>query len=194
MGKEWIIAAESELRCEVKDKETLVLHLLEGNAEVFGVELAADRKYFFRGEENVAVFSWHGCRLLTEGTCQHSAMYTSNETPMTPLVNVHAQLEARRDIALLNGDRGPRVLLAGPQECGKSTAARILAMYAARLDRTPVLADIDVSHSLVSSVSGCLGAISVDKRCLNMEVKVSAAILSHITAFVVLLSVPFVYS
>jgi polyribonucleotide 5'-hydroxyl-kinase len=98
-------------------------------------------------------------------------MYTSNETPMTALVNVHAQLEARRDVALLNGDRGPRVLLAGPQECGKSTSARVLAMYAARLDRTPVLADIDVAQSLVSPVAGCLGAISVDKHCLTIEVR-----------------------
>mmetsp|Transcript_26229 Transcript_26229/g.44221 ORF Transcript_26229/g.44221 Transcript_26229/m.44221 type:complete len:462 (+) Transcript_26229:177-1562(+) len=175
MGREWIIPAESELRCEVKENETLVVHLHEGNAEIFGIELAHDRKYYFTGEENIAVFTWYGCKLETDGTCQSSAMYTSNETPMTALVNVHGQLEARRDVALLNGDRGPRVLLAGPRECGQSTAARILAMYAARLDRTPVLADIDVAHSLVCSVSGCVGAIAVDDRCLSLEENFDAA-------------------
>lgn len=170
MGKEWIISAESELRCEIKEKENLVVHLLEGSAEIFGVELAIDKKYHFDGEDNVAVFSWFGCKLETEGSCQSSAMYTSSDTPMTALVNVHAQLEARRDVALLNGDRGPRVLVAGPQESGRRTAARVLAMYAARLDRTPVLADIDVAQSLVCSVAGSLGAISVDKNCLSVEV------------------------
>lgn len=170
MGKEWIIQANSELRCEIKAKESLTVHLLEGNAEIFGIEMATDHKYFFEGEENIAIFSWYGCKLQTEGTCQDSSMYSSNETPMTALVNIHAQLEARRDIAALNDDRGPRVLVVGPTESGKSTTARILAMYAARLDRTPVLADIDVAQSLVCGVPGCLGAISVDKSCLSMEV------------------------
>lgn len=108
--------------------------MLEGNAEIFGIEMAIDHKYHFSGgeeQENIAVFSWYGCKLETEASSATTAIYTSDETPMTALVNVHVQLEARRDIALLNGSGGgggPRVLVVGPQESGRSTAARILAM------------------------------------------------------------------
>ena len=164
-----MLGAGSELRCEVKEKEHLVLHLLEGNAEIFGVELAIDHKYCFSGEENIAVFSWYGCKLETEGSCQ--TLYTAEETPMTALVNIHAQLEARRDIAFLNGTEGPRVMMVGPQESGRSTVSRILAMYAGRLDHSPILADIDVSQGMVTPVSGSLSAISVDKNCVSIEVR-----------------------
>ena len=34
---------------------------------------------------------------------------------MVSYVNTHAQLEAIRDIALANADRGPRVIIVGPK-------------------------------------------------------------------------------
>lgn len=167
MGKEWNVRANSELRCEVKDKEYLEVRLLEGNAELFGVELAVDQKYVFNGLENIAIFSWYGCKLETDGSCH--TLYVSEETPMSVLANIHSQLEGRRDIALLSGTRGPRVMVVGPAESGRATAARILAMYAARLDHAPILADIDVDLGLVPSVPGSIGAISVDRNCIDIE-------------------------
>lgn len=50
-------------------------------------------------------------------------------------VNTHIQIEARRDVALANSESGPRVLIVGPTDSGKSTVSRILTSYAARLDR-----------------------------------------------------------
>ena len=37
--------------------------------------------------------------------------YESERTPMVAYANTHAQLEARRDVALANGVYGPRVSL-----------------------------------------------------------------------------------
>jgi hypothetical protein len=108
MSKDWSLGAECELRCEVKAKEVLILSLIEGTGEIFGVEMAANRKYCFH-DENIAVFTWKGCKLRTEGNCE--AIYTSHETPMVNVININAQLEARRDVALANADRGPRVSL-----------------------------------------------------------------------------------
>jgi len=149
----------------VKERESLSLCLLKGSCEIFGIELAVNKKYSFINE-NIAVFTWDGCTIRTEGTCQ--AIYTSNETPMATIVNINAQLEARREVAMANGDSGPRVLIAGPHDSGKSTTARILSAYATRLDRNPVLVDIDVGHGMLS-VPGCIGAVPLEKSSLAVE-------------------------
>ena len=88
------------------------MQLLERNAEIFGIELAvsvaAPIKYRFKGK-NVAVFTWYGCKLETYWSDAAGHAYVSDETPMVSYVNTHAQLEARRDVALANSEAGPRV-------------------------------------------------------------------------------------
>lgn len=106
--KEWVLKKESELRCEVGEGATLTLRLKSGNAEVFGIEMALGRDYNFR-DQNLAVFTWYGCVL--ESTGEGSSIYVADTTPMVAYVNTHIQLEARRDVALANGEAGPRVSL-----------------------------------------------------------------------------------
>ena len=88
---------------------------------------------------------------------------------MIAYVNTHAQLEAIRDIALANCDRGPRVIVVGPKDHGKSTTCKILTSYAARLDRTPIVVDLDVGQGSLS-IPGCLSAVPVEKSSLSIEV------------------------
>jgi polyribonucleotide 5'-hydroxyl-kinase len=105
--REWVLAAESELRIELGETDALVLQLVEGSAEVFGVELALHQGYRF-ADENIAIFTWYGCKIIEmTGTCKIA--YVSNETPMVATVNTHALLEAKRDVALANREKGPRV-------------------------------------------------------------------------------------
>lgn len=104
--REWILQKETELRCEVGENAVLTLKLTSGNAEVFGVELALNKEYSFK-DQNIAVFTWYGCTLETIGG--DSGLYVADSTPMVAYVNTHIQLEARRDVALANKDRGPRV-------------------------------------------------------------------------------------
>lgn len=163
--KEWNLKAESELRCVLAENEAIIVQLVEGNAEIFGIEMAMNREYTFR-DENIAVFTWYGCKLEASGSCQSA--YISSETPMVAYVNTHAQLEAKRDVALANLEYGPRVLIVGRTDSGKSTLAHILASYAVRLDRTPLFVDIDVGQGSVT-IPGCLSAVPLDKLCLNIE-------------------------
>ena len=173
--QEWFLKAESELRCELTpltsavnaDSPPFTLRLLEGNAEVFGVELAQNKEYCFR-EESFAVFTWYGCKLETIGEA-HS-IYVSDKTPMIAYVNTHAQLEARRDVALANSEEGPRVLIVGAVDQGKSSLSKILASYAVRLDRTPVYVDLDVGQGALS-IPGTICAVPLDKTCLSVEVR-----------------------
>jgi len=127
--------------------------------------LALNREYSF-SDENVAVFTWYGCRLQTYS--EHVSAYISDSTPMVAIVNTHMQLEAMRDAALANQARGPRVLIAGPPDSGKSTTARILAAYACRLDRTPLFLDLDVGQNAIT-LPGALCATPLNKFSLSVE-------------------------
>ena len=162
----WTLHAESEIRCEVPETENpLILKLLSGTAEIFGIEMAINREYTF-ANENFAVFTWYGCVIESTGSGQ---IYESDSTPMVAYVNTHVQLEAMRDVAFANGERGPRVIVVGPKDHGKSTICRILSAYAARLDRNPVFVDLDVGQGSLS-IPGSLCAAPVSKTSLSIEV------------------------
>jgi polyribonucleotide 5'-hydroxyl-kinase len=127
--------------------------------------MALNKEYTFL-DENVAVFTWYGCVVESTGTCQ---IYESDSTPMVAYVNTHCQLEAIRDVALYNSDFGPKVMIVGPKDHGKSSMARILSSYAARLDRTPILVDLDVGQGSLC-IPGCICAVPLDKSILSVEV------------------------
>ena len=101
-----VLKKETEIRCEVKDDSRLVLKLVAGSAEIFGVEMAPNKEFAFR-DQNIAVYTWYGCTIECSG--DDSGLYTTDTTPMIAYVNTHVQLEARRDVALANKDNGPRV-------------------------------------------------------------------------------------
>jgi polyribonucleotide 5'-hydroxyl-kinase len=164
MTNRYTLTRETELRCEIPEGETLTLTLVSGNAEIFGVELVASKTLTFT-DDNIAVFSWYGCVLEASG--ENSTIYVADSTPMVSYVNTHMQLEARRDVALANGDMGPRVLITGPSDHGKSTTCRILSSYACRLDRSPLFIDLDVGQTSV--VPGSICAIPLNKYKLNVQ-------------------------
>ena len=76
--------------------------------ELFGIELSTNRDYTF-SDENIALFTWYGCKIETTPSGDGIAPYISEDTPMVAYVNTHAQIEARRDVALANSEQGPRV-------------------------------------------------------------------------------------
>eukprot|EP01052_Picozoa_sp_SAG31_P003409 SAG31_NODE_131_length_23419_cov_38.760087_4_plen_328_part_00 len=57
---------------------------------------------------------------------------------------------------------GPRVLVVGPQDSGKSTVVRTLLAYSTRLQWRPILVDADLGAGLLS-VPGSLAAAAVDR-------------------------------
>ena len=165
-GAVWTLKKESEIRCEVSDTDSpLILKLVSGTAEIFGVEMTLNKEYVFVNE-NFALFTWYGCVIESTGNGQ---IYESGNTPMVAYVNTHIQLEALRDVAFANGTVGPRVIVVGPKDHGKSTLSRILVTYAARLDRVPIFVDLDVGQSVLS-VPGTLCATPIEKAALNVEV------------------------
>ena len=163
----YVLQVETELRCEIPESGIFTVMLMEGSAELFGIELAPSKEYIF-SDKNVAIFTWYGCKLQTTVTENISIIYVSDSTPMLSYVNTHIQLEAKRDAALANHECGPRVLVCGPSDSGKSTTARILTAYACRLDRTPLYIDLDVGQSSIT-LPGAIGATATNKFNMSVE-------------------------
>jgi len=138
---------------------------MTGTAEIFGTELVISNTYTFTGTK-AAVYTWHGCTFEVSGDALQSE-YTAEETPMNEYINVHFALEALRERSKTNGREGPRLLILGPEDAGKSSLAKLLTGYATRAARSPVLVNLDVQEG-VMSVPGTLTA-TVFKTLVDVE-------------------------
>ncbi|KXS20132.1 Clp1-domain-containing protein [Gonapodya prolifera JEL478] len=169
---------------EAEFGQPVYLKLTSGTAEVFGTELAKDTEYEFQGRK-VAVFSWTGCTLMVKGT--PITEYTAGETPMASYLNAHLALElVRADAHESQGydeehrTEGPRVLIVGPSDSGKTSLTKILLNYAIKEGRSPLFVDIDPGEGTVT-VPGSLSATPL-VRPLDVEDEFSATPLTSSTA------------
>lgn len=76
---------------------------------------------------------------------------------MVSYSNVHFALEKLRDEADDSNGDGPRVLVVGPTDSGKTSLVKLLTAYAMRMGRQPVVVNTDPSEGLLS-IPGCLTA------------------------------------
>ena len=152
------LSKNTEWRFEVGFEESVEVKLLSGTAELFGTELALNQTYTFRGCKS-AIYTWHGCRIEVIGDCHID--YVAEETPMNSYVNTHFALENLRHEAAEKHTLGPRVLVVGPENAGKTTLVKILASYATRTGLQPVVVNLDPKEGLLS-VPGTLSTIVLD--------------------------------
>jgi polyribonucleotide 5'-hydroxyl-kinase len=88
--------------------------------------------------------------------------YVSDSTPMVSYLNTHIALEHRRDQAAETKSSGPRVVVVGPHDVGKSTISQMLVNWAVRRQRRPLYVDLDVGQGALA-VPGVLGAALLDR-------------------------------
>ena len=65
---------------------------------------------------------------------------------MEAYVNTHQVLNNCRQKAKVANGQGPRVMVVGPTDSGKSTLCRILINYALQSDWSPTYVDLDVGR------------------------------------------------
>ncbi|CAM4616192.1 hypothetical protein PO909_007115 [Leuciscus waleckii] len=159
-GTRFDLERETELRFEVETGERVQLELFSGMAEVFGSELNRNKKYTFGPGSKIAVFTWHGCTVALSGKTE--VAYVSKDTPMMLYLNTHAALEQMRRQAEKDNERGPRVMVVGPTDVGKTTLCRVLLNCAVRLGRRPTLVELDVGQSSIS-VPGTMAALCIER-------------------------------
>jgi polyribonucleotide 5'-hydroxyl-kinase len=145
---------ETELRFESSFTAPVSIKLVHGSAELFGTELAPNTVYILKGAK-AAVFTWQGCRVELTGTTE--AEYLAEETPMIQYMNTHFGLENARVEAQQRHTTGPRVLVVGPENSGKTSLVKMLTAYAVKSERQPVVVNLDPQQALLS-VPGALTA------------------------------------
>ncbi|XP_057776196.1 protein CLP1 homolog [Salvia miltiorrhiza] len=155
---------ECELRVEVGPNFPLRLRLLSGTAEIFGTEIPPEIRLTFPPGHKFAVFTWYGAMIEIDGTTETD--YTADETPMISYINVHAVLDARRNRAKASpGDsddsQGPRVIVVGPTDSGKSTLSRMLLSWAAKQGWKPTFVDLDIGQGSIT-IPGCIAATPIE--------------------------------
>jgi polyribonucleotide 5'-hydroxyl-kinase len=118
----------------------IFLKLLSGTAEIFGTELVSEQTYTFVGKKT-AIYTYHGAILQVKGV--PSVAYVAEETPMLSYVNLHFALEKLRQAAEDMRSRGPRVLILGSEDAGKTSLTKLLTSYAIRQGRKPIVVGLD---------------------------------------------------
>jgi polyribonucleotide 5'-hydroxyl-kinase len=151
------LAAETEYRFESSFLSPLTIRLLSGTAELFGTELAPGVTYTFRGQK-AAVYTWYGCELEVVGNPE--ADYVAEETPMMQVANVHFALEDLRSDASDAGGQGPRIMVVGPENAGKTSLVKTMTAYALKAGRQPVVVNLDPRQGLLS-MPGSLSATTM---------------------------------
>ncbi|RDA93972.1 hypothetical protein CP533_5053 [Ophiocordyceps camponoti-saundersi (nom. inval.)] len=148
-----------EWRFEVAAGKSITLKVLSGRAEKDGVELAPRKAYNFSGVKS-KILTWHGCELEVDGRCDDDfvAEYAAPaDNPANAVLNLHAFLNSMRSAAAALNREGPRVLVAGPPNTGKTTMVRTLASYATKQGYQPVAVNADPREAMLS-LPGTLSA------------------------------------
>lgn len=138
---------DHEFRFEVEFNNKVQIKLAKGTAEIFGTELAVGITYTFTGRK-AAVYTWHGCTLEVKGT--FLVEYSANETPMTSYLNTHLALEQLRQKAKDEINLGPRVLVIGPHDVGKTSLCKILVSYSLRQGGNPIYVSLDTTEGSIT--------------------------------------------
>ncbi|XP_014774939.1 polyribonucleotide 5'-hydroxyl-kinase Clp1 [Octopus bimaculoides] len=158
--EEYKLEPLSELRVEVDSGAEVELELTDGKAEVFGTELVKGKRATFLPSSKLAVFTWHGCSIKLIGKTEMA--YVSKETPMVMYLNVHGALEQMKRKASEELTPGPRIMIVGPKDVGKSTVCKLFLNYCVRAGHAPLFVDIDVGQSMIS-IPGTLAAAVVER-------------------------------
>ncbi|PSR87651.1 putative protein isoform 2 [Actinidia chinensis var. chinensis] len=88
--------------------------------------------------------------------------YTADETPI--ISYVHAVPEGRRNCAKASPsdvDQGPRLIVVGPTDSGKSTLSRMLLSWAAKQGWKPTFVDLDIGQASIT-IPGCIAATPIE--------------------------------
>ncbi|THU48325.1 hypothetical protein C4D60_Mb09t25040 [Musa balbisiana] len=171
-ARQFELAKESELRVEVGSDAPLRLRLLSGTAEIFGTELPPGNWISAPPHSKIAVFTWNGATIELDGISE--VEYVADETPMVSYVNVHAILDARRARAKssqasgMDSSQGPRVIVVGPTDSGKSSLCKMLLSWACKLGWKPTYVDLDIGQGSIT-IPGCIAATPVEMPIDVME-------------------------
>lgn len=173
------IPSLSEWRFEVPFETIMMLKVTEGIAEIFGTELPSGVEVRLTGVKYSVYAPTQGC------TIQYSlapnkeninisneeftiSEYLSEELATPHYQNLHFALELlRQEAAADQTKKGPKVLILGNKQSGKTALVKTLVSYAVKMDRMPLLVNLNPQDG-VFSVPGSLTATPISDN-LDLE-------------------------
>uniref|UniRef100_A0A8C9H558 Uncharacterized protein n=1 Tax=Piliocolobus tephrosceles TaxID=591936 RepID=A0A8C9H558_9PRIM len=111
------------------------------SAEIFGKELIVDKDYYFGYNEKFAIFTFTGCVIQIKGTTLQE--YENQNNSIKEFLSLCYVLDAYRMLAKKKKTIGPRVLITGNNNAGKSTIAMLLLNYALKSNFKPIYIETD---------------------------------------------------
>ena len=157
---EWhklVIPKGSDWQIDLKTEGKLIIKINSGIAEIFGTELAVDDEYVFQSwkfpiyavEDTELIWK---CPDLTTNTI----IVRSNHT-MKYIYNLHFMLEKIR----MSNFEGPRVMVVGDPQTGKTSLSRTLCSYALKFNAyQPLYINLDPQQPIFT-VPGCVSATPI---------------------------------
>ena len=125
--------------------------------------MAINTEYEFTARK-ACIFTWTGCKIESKG---QSVEYVGHEVTTPMHFKIHLALEEERKKAKDNDTEGPRVMIVGPADAGKTSLAKTLVSYASRQGSSTILCDIDPEEGFIS-LPGTLSAMAIT-RPLDIE-------------------------
>ena len=132
------------------------------SAEVFGAEVSPSGEHEIEGPAKFAIFSWYGCSLYIKDVVEGTDEYVADNASMPVYASIHARLEHKRNEETAGGGEGPRILVTGPVDVGKSTLVQLLLTWAVRCGRFPVWVDTDLGQNSLRQIYWSANKFSPD--------------------------------
>ncbi|KAI5967330.1 CLP1 [Candida margitis] len=183
--KSMSIPQGSEWRIEIPFKQILKFKVAEGILEINGTELPNNVELQLTGtkcciyspkQESKIEYSLVQNHELSMYEDDEFAEYTSGETNMNSVLNLHMYVESRRQVAADHNvsneepSLGPRVMLLGGKQSGKTTLAKTLISYAVKMNQSPILVNLnpqDGVFALPGSISATAISDALDVESCN---------------------------
>ncbi len=97
--------------------------------------------------------------------------YAADDTPNAHYLNTHHVINNLRQEARASGGQGPRVLVVGPMDSGKSSMCKLLLNWAVRAGWQPTYVDLDVGawkSGVEGDTRGCPVWLGTAHSCVEV--------------------------
>ncbi|KAI5953224.1 CLP1 [Candida jiufengensis] len=177
-----IIPPLYEWRIEVPLKQILKFKIVQGIVEINGTELPNNTEIKLTGTKTCIyspkveskieylILENNDNSLITSSSDEDNEFteYLSKETNMESIINLHLYLESKRQACQDNNNIsndlstfGPRVLIIGSKQSGKTTLCKNLISYAIKMNQCPILVNLNPQDG-VFALPGSLSAIPMN--------------------------------
>ncbi|EGR34757.1 pre-mRNA cleavage complex ii protein clp1, putative [Ichthyophthirius multifiliis] len=153
------ISSRKEFSINVKNPDGLKLYLKEGKAEIHGRELPLHTLQQFQKGERFCIYTWSESTICLEYKNDEDFFYLTDQTNYSTYINISQYInELRQEAQEFPFKIGPRILVCGGKQSGKTTIVKIFTNYACKLGWKPIMVDLDPDMNSILT-SCCIGAV-----------------------------------